>query len=172
MEILEILKYTLPAIIVFLTAFFLIKYQIDLEKRRLNANMVMKNQEIITPLRLQAYERIILLLERISPESLIMRINKTGMTCKQLHTELLKSIRAEFDHNLSQQIYLSTKTWQMVKKARQDVIKLINTSANKVESQAPSIKLSQLILETVMESSQSPSVEAIEYVKKEIRQIF
>ncbi len=172
MEILEILKYTLPAMIVFLTAFFLIKYQVDLEKRRLNANMAMKNQEIITPLRLQAYERIILLLERISPDSLIMRINKSGMTSKQLHTELLKSIRAEFDHNLSQQIYLSTKTWQVVKKARQDITKLINSTAIKVESQAPSMKLSQLILESVMESDKSSSADAIEYVKKEIQQLF
>jgi hypothetical protein len=172
MEILEILKYTLPALIVFFTAFFLIKYQVDLEKRRLNANMAMKNQEIITPLRLQAYERVILLLERISPDSLIMRINKSGMTSKQLHTELLKAIRAEFDHNLSQQIYLSTKTWQIVKKARQDITKLINSTAIKVESQAPSMKLSQLILESVMESEKSSSADAIEYVKREIQQLF
>jgi len=172
MEILEILKYTLPALIVFFTAFFLIKYQVDLEKRRLNANMAMKNQEIITPLRLQAYERVILLLERISPDSLIMRINKSGMTSKQLHTELLKAIRAEFDHNLSQQIYLSTKTWQVVKKARQDITKLINSTAIKVESQAPSMKLSQLILESVMESEKSSSADAIEYVKREIQQLF
>ncbi len=172
MEILEILKYTLPALIVFFTAFFLIKYQVDLEKRRLNANMAMKNQEIITPLRLQAYERVILLLERISPDSLIMRINKSGMTSKQLHTELLKAIRAEFDHNLSQQIYLSTKAWQIVKKARQDITKLINSTAIKVESQAPSMKLSQLILESVMESEKSSSADAIEYVKREIQQLF
>lgn len=172
MEILEILKYTIPALIVFLTAFFLIKYQVDLEKKRLNANLVMKNQEIITPLRLQAYERIILLLERISPDTLIMRINKSGMTSKQLHTELLKSIRAEFEHNLSQQIYLTTKAWQVVKKARQDITKLINTSAIKVESQAPSLKLSQLILETFMETDKSPSADAIDYVKKEIQQFF
>lgn len=172
MEILEILKYTLPALIVFFTAFFLIKYQVDLEKRRLNANMAMKNQEIITPLRLQAYERVILLLERISPDSLIMRINKSGMTSKQLHTELLKAIRAEFDHNLSQQIYLSTKAWQVVKKARQDITKLINSTAIKVESQAPSMKLSQLILESVMESEKSSSADAIEYVKREIQQLF
>jgi hypothetical protein len=172
MEILEILKYTVPALIVFLTAFFLIKYQIDLEKKRLNANLVMKNQDIITPLRLQAYERIILYLERISPESLIMRVNKSGMTTKQLHTELLKSIRAEFDHNLSQQIYLSNKSWEMVKRARQEMTKLVNTSASKVESQAPSIKLSQIILESVVEAKSSPSLEAINYVKKEIQQIF
>lgn len=172
MDYLEILKYVLPSLIVFLTAFLLIKQFTDAEKKRVEVNLLMKNKDIVTPLRLQAYERMALLLERISPESIIVRVNKSGMTVQDLQNEMLQTIRAEFEHNLSQQIYLSSKSWGVIKKARADLIQLINTSAAKVNSKEPSIKLSQLILETVIESKKSPTGDAIELLKKEVSLLF
>ena len=172
MDYLEILKYILPSLVVFFTAFFIIKQFTDAEKKRVEVNLLMKNKDIVTPLRLQAYERMALLLERISPESLIVRVNKKGMTTQELQNELIRSIRAEFEHNLSQQIYLTSKTWGVVKKARADLIQLINTSATKVGSREPSLKLSQIILETVIESKKSPTGEAIEHLKKEVSLLF
>ena len=124
------------------------------------------------PIRLQAYERLALLLERISPESIIMRVSKPGMTAKQLQTELLSSIRAEFDHNVSQQVYISNEAWELIKSARGKVIHLINAAADKVKDQATALTLSQQIFEQAMELKSQPTSEAMEFLKKEMEQFF
>ena len=96
--VLEILKYTLPAFIVFLTAYFSIRQIIKNTEQIRKTELILGNQKIITPIKLQAYERLVLLLERLSPDSLIMRVSKLDMTSKQLHTTLLSTIRSEFEH--------------------------------------------------------------------------
>jgi hypothetical protein len=172
MEILEVLKYTLPALIVFLTAYFIIRKFIDNEIKKRAFDLSSMNNDLITPVRLQAYERLALFLERISPEFLIMRTNLPGMTAKQLHTELLVVIRTEFEHNLSQQIYVSQKTWEIIKNCRGNLLKIINSSAAVVSPDSPSINLSKAILEKIMDMEQSPTDEALAYLKKEIQTNF
>ena len=71
-----------------------------------------KNQSVVLPLRLQAYERMALFLERIDPNQLVMRIHTPGLTVSQEQNLLLTAIRSEFEHNLSQQIYISDPVWQ------------------------------------------------------------
>lgn len=172
MEILEILKYTLPSLIVFLTAYLIIRKFIDNEIKKRAFDLASMNNDLITPVRLQAYERLALFLERISPEFLIMRTNQPGMTAKQLQTELLVVIRTEFEHNLSQQIYVSQKTWEIIKNCRGNLLKIINTSAAVVSPDSPSINLSKAILEKIMDMDQSPTDEALAYLKKEIQTNF
>ena len=170
--ILEIIKYTLPALIVFLTAYVLIRAFISNEEQRRNREISESTQKTILPIRLQAYERLALLLERISPESLIMRTNQPGMTAKQLHTELLSSIRAEFEHNLSQQVYISNEAWEMIRTARGNVINMINTAADQLKDDATAIILSQKIFEQVVQLKSPPVQEALELLKKEIKQFY
>jgi Na+/H+ antiporter NhaC len=105
--LLEILKITIPSLIVFLTAYFVLKAVLKKEHESRKIEVVLQNKKIITPLRLQAYERIVLFLERISPNSIIIRLQTPNMTIGQLHKEMLTTIRTEFEHNLSQQLYLS-----------------------------------------------------------------
>ena len=145
-------------------------YQRDKERHRLE--LATKNQKIITPVRLQAYERVVLFLERVNPESLIMRVNRQGMTCRQLQNEMIANIRAEFEHNLSQQVYLSSESWELVKSARSNLIKIINSCAQKVEPESPSINLSKGILEFMIEMEKSPVAVALEYIKKEVKNYF
>lgn len=170
MEILELLKYTVPALIVFLASFFTIRFLIknDQEKRRNEIRMM--NQKTITPIRLQAYERIVLFLERISPDSLIMRLSDPNMKSAQFQNDILTAIRAEFEHNLSQQIYISNQAWEVVKSAKGNIIKVINSAADKVKPDSPSFELSKVILESMMEASKTPSTIAIEFLKKEMGQ--
>lgn len=172
MEVLEILKYTLPALIVFFTTFVIMHQMIKKEQAREKLELVLQNQKTITPIRLQAYERLTLFMERITPDSLIMRVNKPGMTCAQLHQELLQVIRAEYEHNMSQQVYITSKAWEVVKNARSGVVKLVNTSAEKFKPDEPAIKLSKLILERTMEVVEHPTQVAIKYLKSELSEIF
>ncbi len=172
MEILEILKYTIPSFVVFITAYFILNKLIDNETRKRTFELSERNTELITPVRLQAYERLALFLERISPEFLIMRTNQPGMTAKQLQTELLSVIRSEFEHNLSQQIYVSQKVWIVIKNCRANLLKIINSASDLVSPDSPSINLSKVILEKIMAMEQSPTDEALDFLKKEIREIF
>jgi len=170
-EIAEILKYVLPSLVVFLTTFYLARKYFQSEDMKLRHERLVNNQNIITPLRLQAYERIILLLERISFESLIMRTNKQGYTCQQLQAEMLKNIRSEFDHNLSQQIYLSQPAWEVVKSAKIKTIQQINLMSEKVDKSSPSINLSKAMLESLMDSAREPASDAIGLIKSEVREL-
>jgi hypothetical protein len=171
-DFLEILKFSLPAIIVFLTAYLLIRKFLDNEQKIKKTELMFKNEQYIFPVRMQAYERLVLFLERISPESLLMRVNIHGITSRQLHTELLAVIRAEFEHNLAQQIYISKDGWEMIKNTRSALINTINTAAKNVEPDSPAINLSKTILEEMIDSEGSPTNAAIDFLKKEISEFF
>jgi hypothetical protein len=169
---LEILKYTLPALIVFLTAFVLIRGFIRREEQSTFREIAGADRKTVLPIRLQAYERLALLLERISPESLIMRINQPGMSAKQLYAELLSSIRAEYEHNLSQQVYISNEAWELIRNARANVIGLINAAVDQVKDDATSITLSQKVFEQVVQLKDPPVQEALDFLKNEIRELY
>jgi hypothetical protein len=170
-ELFEILKIILPSLIIFLVVFFLINKYFKEENQKRHQQSLMKNQEIITPLKLQAYERIILFLERISPENLLIRIDKPGATCKQLHAELISTIRAEFEHNLTQQLYISISSWEAVKNAKTHLIHLTNTAFEKIKPEMPSIHLSREILEMTMNQPKSYVTEAINQIKNEMNSL-
>lgn len=168
----DFLKIVIPSGIVFATCYFLVKKFLDKDANKNLSEVKSANAQIITPLRLQAYERMTLFLERISPNNLIMRVYKNGTDSNSLHVELLKAIRSEYEHNLSQQIYISPSTWTMIKNAKEEIIKLINLSANKVGGAASGAQLSQFIIEASSKIKKLPTEAALNELKKEIAQIF
>lgn len=171
-DILEILKYTLPALVVFVTAFLLIRMYLQNEEKRRRYEMSRDKKESTLPLRLQAYERLILFLERIAPEALVMRVNRQDLNVSQTLNELVTSIRTEFEHNLVQQTYISSRGWDMVKIAKNNMIKLVTESASEFKPSANGILLNRQILENAMQEKTSPVTPAIEYLKKEVRELF
>lgn len=162
------------SILVFFTISYIILIRMFLSKAEKDrkAELLLKNQEILIPLRIQAYERVILFLERISPDSLLTRLNQSGLTARQFHTLLLTSIRNEYEHNLSQQVFISPKAWEMVKNARTQMTKIINTAAEKINPNAPSIEFSKKIIEMAGEYEKLPTNVAIEFIKKEVQSLF
>jgi len=171
-EVLEILKYTLPALIVFITVFFMMRSMVTSEEQRRNMELTTASQKTVLPIRLQAYERIIILLERISPDSIINRVNQVNKTSKQYRAELLNAIKSEFEHNLSQQVYVSHNAWEAVKNARANMINIINNASQQVKPDASALTLSNKILEILMELTTPPNAAAIDLVKKEAQQFF
>ncbi len=169
-EILAVLKYTIPAIIVFITAYTLLKEFFAQEVKKRHIQMVEEKHKVSLPLRMQAYERIILLLERIAPKNLIMRVHGSKMTATQFHATLIKAIRDEFDHNLSQQLYISTKAWEMVKNSKEEIVRQINTCAGQLDEKATSMDLSKKIMEVSTEKSAIKKT--IEFIKAEARKSF
>ena len=128
-------------------------------------------QKHLFPLKLQAYERIVLFLERIEPSSLVMR-SKTGeMTAGQLHGALLNNIREEYEHNVAQQIYISDNSWNLIKQAKEETIKIINLAGNSMNPDSTGNDLTRNIFEKMMVLPKSPSQIALEYVKNEVKSI-
>ncbi|MDL2261959.1 hypothetical protein LJC11_00455 [Bacteroidales bacterium OttesenSCG-928-I21] len=169
---LEILKITIPSVIVLITAIYVLKITLKKENENRKVQIVLQNQKMITPIRLQAYERIILFLERISPNSIIMRLQTPNMTVGQLHKEMLVLIRSEFEHNLSQQLYLSIDAWEQVRNAKEKTIQLINASVEGLDHNDNAIRLSQAIFEKLIEIEKSPLQIAINYLKEEIKVLY
>ena len=168
----EILKIVLPALMVFLAGYLAISAMIKSETNRRKSELMFNNIKITLPVRLQAYERLVLFLERISPESLLPRTTKKGMLASDLHTALLSTIRAEWEHNLSQQLYVSKEAWEMVKNAKENITKLINVCADRINPNETSMALSQKIIETYVELDTNPTSLAIDFLKKEVAEIF
>lgn len=128
-----------------------------------------KKRKDYLPLQLQAFERLILYLERINPERLVFRVNKPGMSARQLQAEVLKIIRDEFDHNLAQQLYISPDAWESVKAAREETIRILNAAAERVNKDADSLTFSQAILEVSGKLETLPTDVAIRILKREFR---
>lgn len=114
----QIVLIVLPVATMCAGTYFLVKSFFDNESKSRMMELKKGNRELITPVRLQAYERVTLFLDRISPNSLVMRTYKAGMTGRMLQGELIKSIRSEFEHNMSQQIYMSNQAWELVKNSK------------------------------------------------------
>lgn len=126
--------------------------------------------KLVTPIRLQAYERMALYLERISPESLVLRCYQPGMDTKLLQGVMTKVIRDEWEHNLSQQVYLSSEAWAMIREAKEQMIGVINSAAITVPADADPARLASTIFATVAEG-QLPTAPALEYLKREFREL-
>ena len=171
-EFLEILRILIPAGAVFAATYFIVKKFLDNEQKKREIEIRKSSVSLLTPIKLQAYERIVIFLERLHPNSLVVRVNRTDINAHQLHIELIKAIKSEYEHNISQQIYMSTGAWEMVKNAKEETMKLINMSASKVPGANKGQDLAQVILQITSGIEKMPSQIALAYIKKEITQVF
>ena len=144
--ILEIVKITVPALIVFLTVYLLLKEFLQKQYQLQSLEFRKQQQGISMPLRLQAYERLSLLLERISIPNLLFRLRAENSTAASLRIALLLAIQQEFEHNVTQQVYVSGKLWEILRVARADTEQIINGIAEQVDPKAPARELSDRLL--------------------------
>jgi len=168
----EILKYTVPALIVLLTTWLVSRLYLKQIRDQQKHELRLKYNTKTLPNRLQAYERLALFLERITVDSLLVREQSAEMSARQFHQHLLAVIRKEYEHNLSQQVYVSDNVWSVVKNAKEGVIKMINTAAMQIEPDAHALELSKKIIDLQMDVATSPTQAALEFIRKEIRQVF
>ncbi len=170
--LLLILVALLPSVVVFLTSFFLIRnFMGERSNERLQEIRKDDHRQVL-PLRLQAYERVVLFLERISPGALVLRVHKSNMSTRMLHGEVIATIREEFEHNVTQQIYVSEKAWSKVKQAKEETIRLMNLSYEQTGDDPAGTQFSQRVFENMSRLTHTPSQEALIAVKDEVRRMF
>lgn len=125
-QILEILKYILPALIVLWATFLIVNKFLIREIERKQLAIFRENSKGMIQMRLQAYERLTIFVERMHPNSMISRYYVTGATAQDIQLSMVQGIRAEFEHNISQQLYVSPQTWQTVKTVMEQEITMLN----------------------------------------------
>lgn len=165
-------KILIPASVVlygiYLTVKSFINRDIELKKLEVRSRSI----ETVLPNRLQAYERMCLFLERMSPPNLLLRLNNPIYSARELHKILLDEIRNEYNHNASQQIYMSEEVWSMIKSAKEDLTILINEASSAIGPEATGLDLSRKIFELTLEKNVEPISHALTELKKEIQQTF
>ncbi|PWJ58753.1 hypothetical protein CLV98_103120 [Dyadobacter jejuensis] len=131
-----------------------------------------KQVETILPLRIQAYERMCLFLERITPNQLLLRVVPNTHSALQLQQTLLSEIREEYNHNIAQQLYLSIGTWEEINNAMNEIVTIINKSASEVSPEEAPTLLAKKIIAMVAEMPNDPPVEALKRLKTEFSSLF
>ncbi len=154
--------------------YLLVKRYFDNEqKERLLQMKIDERREtlkVVTPIRLQAYERMALFLERISPDSLVLRCYQPGMDLKLLQGVMTKNIRDEWEHNLSQQVYLAPATWARIREAKDEMVNLVNSSAVTLTDTDDPTRLAATIFASA--AKHLPTDKALEELHKEINELF
>lgn len=131
-----------------------------------------KNIEITLPLRLQAFERMCLFLERITPGNLLLRLVGSAITAQELQHVILLEVREEYNHNLAQQIYISAAAWEQVTNAMNETVSIVNQASALVPAEAPATDLAKKILAHVIEKEIQPSTHALQFLKNEVQKVF
>lgn len=170
---LEILKYTVPGLVVFVTAYFLLKLYLDDKLRYELATQRSESLKITLPLRLQAYERLTLLCDRIGIPNTLLRIRMPGMTVGELRGALMLAISQEFDHNTSQQLYVSDTLWQIISFAKNDALAFVVQTASDLDPKADAEMLVGALLRTLDENQNSNALhKALIAIRTEAGQLF
>tara|TARA_R100000935_G_scaffold55830_1_gene86307 strand:- start:386 stop:907 length:522 start_codon:yes stop_codon:yes gene_type:complete len=163
----QLLFNILPAVIVGLISFYFFQMHTSNEEQRRLFTLRQENQKIALPIKLQAFERMALLLERISIGKLLLRVKPRNNDLEEYENLLVQTIDHEFDHNLAQQIYLTSECWNVIKTSKNATIGIIRRTA-KQEGVTNADELRQQILNALMDQT-APTEAALEYIKKEVR---
>ena len=168
----DFLQILVPAALVLYAVFLTVRsfLQRDLDKKLVELKI--SNNDTILPLRLQAYERVCLLLERISPNNMLLRMSDPSFNALQFQQLVIKEIREEFNHNLSQQVYMSEEAWEKVRATVNELIAVVNAAAEGLSVEHNSVDLSQRIFDGMIQLDRDPVGEALSLCKKEIQQLF
>lgn len=158
------------AIIIVIHLFF--KKQLKKDVTQVSRELKKERQSYFLGPRVEAYQRIILLMERINPHSLIMRTYDPKKTAQEFQGNLLTNIRSEFDHNVAQQMFISLQCWEMVKKSKEETIKIINLAAKQLEENASATDLSTKIFELIAEIGDLPTEITVNQLKQEFQKLF
>ena len=167
----QVLTYTLPVVLIILACGVVLHIYNKNEEKKRNYELRKISQKEISPIRMQAYERLALLLERTTPEHMLMQTNIMEMTVPQLQQYLLQTIRAEFDHNMSQQIYVSNEVWTKIILARNEMVAFVNAVAMQIPKDSTTLTYAKNLIEAYANNGATPHEGALEALKDEAAEL-
>ena len=166
--LLDILKLTLAGVGVIYVAFYLVKPYLDKSENMqlLELKKTISSQTL--PLRLQAYERIVLFVERANPSNMLVRLNEAGMSAAELHSMVVSEIRNEYQHNITQQIYVSSRAWLIVKRVKDDTLSVVTNAIKGLPENATGLELSKTILAHLSHLEDNPYDIALKIIREDM----
>lgn len=168
---LEILKFTIPALIVFFTAYFMLRQL--LKNQYLTQRLEFKKDQlhVTLPLRLQAYERLTLFCERSNLENVILRVRSDKMSATELHYSILIAMQKEYEHNVAQQVYVSPQLWEIIVLAKNTTLGVVTKVANEMPDGSDGLALSSALFKSLSELPTKPFDQALLAIKREASEL-
>lgn len=166
-KIIELLFYTLPAIITGAVAYYFFQMFVNNEENRRRFLILKDNQKDALPLRLQAYERLTLFLERIDPAKILIRVTPISDDKNDYSNYVIAQIEQEYEHNLTQQIYVSDECWTIVTTAKNATIQMLRKMAAQ-ESVTDATKFREAVLSDLFDKP-TPSSAGLAYIRSEVK---
>jgi hypothetical protein len=168
---LDILKYTIAGLGVVWIAFYLLKPYLERNEKiqLLEFKKAVSNQTL--PLRLQAYERLVLFIERVNPANLLIRVNGP-YTAAELYSIIVEEIRNEYQHNVTQQIYVTARAWSVIKRVKEDTLGIVNNSIKTLPETASGLDLSKTILGSLSKLEDNPYEIGVGLLRKDLEELF
>jgi hypothetical protein len=170
--LLDIVKYTIAGLGVVWIAFYLVKPYLDKSEKiqLLEFKKSIANQTL--PLRLQAYERIILFMERINPDNMLVRLNAGNYTAAELHSIIISEVRNEYQHNITQQIYVTSRAWGVAKRVKEDTLNLVGAAVKSLPENTTGLELGRVILVQLGQMDNNPYEIGAEILRKDLEDLF
>lgn len=144
----------------------------ELIHMQIESDRKFEKEKKLTGLTLQAYERAALFLERVNPINIVPRLLKPGMKASQFEMLLVNNIREEYEHNMSQQLYISDDAWEMVKLAKENIMNLVNASNASLKETATANELAREVLTKSIDKEVVLINKALSNLKKEMQKNF
>ena len=170
--LLEILKYVAPAGLVLGAVALFLNDQRSRKEAADRQKLQLSSVEHMVPLRLQAYERLIIYMERIAPDALVLRSEGQGKTARAFQQQMINDIRNEYSHNIAQQLYVKHDTWKEVVRAKEQVISLVNLAAKSLPAEATGLDLGKRILNEMIRTESAPTYTAVLALKTDVHAMF
>jgi len=161
--------FVLPAVLVMILAVYMLNKVLNHDHMRRVFEYKKSVAKEMVPLRAQAYERLALFLERMQPTNLLVRVQLPNMKSMSLHASLIQTIRSEYDHNMSQQVYISDEAWDLINQAKDQLLSVINDQVTSVAPDSSAIELGKLIIEASIEEHKWLINDALSLLKEEFR---
>ncbi|MES2807320.1 MAG: hypothetical protein V4619_01760 [Bacteroidota bacterium] len=170
--LLDILKYTIAGLGVVWVAFYLLKPYLDSNEKLQLVELKKTINAQTLPLKLQAYERVVLFIERANPASLLVRLNNPDYTAAELYMLVVAELRDEYQHNVTQQIYVSAGTWAIVKRLKDETVAVISNVIKVLPENATGLDLSKEVLEHLSRIDNNPYEAGLALIRKELEELF
>lgn len=170
--LLEILKLTIPGVLVFVAAYYILKTYMENQQKIEQLKIRSDQLKTTVPLKLQAYERLSMLCERIAIPNLLLRVNREGMSAAELRITLLLAIQQEYEHNITQQVYVSQQLWEIIKLTRDEAVEFVTIVAEKLGNKADGNQLAQALIHLLNQRESTAGEKALIAIKKEAAILF
>lgn len=158
---------------VVLVAYFLVKNDIKnfFKKRSADSTPQVADTDLLQ-LRLQAHERMIVFVERINPSNLLLRLYQKEIEVGTLQAISINEIKTEFQHNITQQLYIDAATWNVIRKLKDDTIAMINNAVQHLPAEVSGLDLSKMVLRHMSELAENPYELTIGLIKQDVHKMF